>query len=181
MITFGKLIVYIFVPLSLIFLLLLLLPFPKYIRIYINNIILNILKFKTFANINLIIFIVFNTLCFLLYEMYYLYTFNNTIKHANTDREKVHQLEGQRNFWITLLLFILWSLVYLILNLSQNIVNLENKLAELTKNDDNKNKDNIKKDVLKGKENIETPSDYQITADAQEEREIDSKASKKNK
>ena len=47
------------------------------------------------------------------------------------DRTRIHQLEGQRNFWICLLLFVLWSLVYMVLKFSDKIVRLEAKVTQL--------------------------------------------------
>lgn len=134
--TAFKVLVTIMVPLSGMFLLLLLLPFPPRARKFINNILTKIFLLpgpfglSTITTVLAILFLMFAHVSYDLYS----YSVHFSMEGAKQEPPKVsvseHRLMRiQRNFWVGLLLVVFWTVLSMLLKLSKRLVEQEAELA----------------------------------------------------
>jgi hypothetical protein len=126
----------IMVPLSAVFLFLLVLPFPQRMRRGINSALTKIFLLPGPLGMPTISSVLLMLAAFFVHVSYQLYDFNQKFSRdvAKHEPPKVslseHRLvRSQRNFWVGLLLMVFWLVLSLLLRLSKKIVEQEAELA----------------------------------------------------
>lgn len=124
------------VPVSALFLLLLLVPFPPSIRRPINNMMTKVflipgpLGLSTISSVLIVLTFFFGNVAYQLYDYTSKYS-HDVVKHEppKISLSEHRLVRAQRNFWVGMLLMVFWSVLYMLLKLSKRLVEQEAELS----------------------------------------------------
>lgn len=124
-------------PMSMVFLFLLVLPVGKTARKHINNFLTKVFFFPTIGTVPLIATIVTLLALYFISKVHWLYHniyHHRPSHHATADAKHFYEskrLRAERDFHIALLLLVFWVLLYMMLHLSKRLQQSEHQVSTL--------------------------------------------------